>query len=98
MGNISHSDELKRKKYDVKLARAHELALEEWPDEHIDRLSEIVRGNPWFRALDPWPADAAFIAHRRRLLREVEVEPTWAKVSIDAAPIHDGWRVVEDEE
>lgn len=96
MGTKSHSDELKRKQYDVKLARAHELALEEWPDDHLDRLSEIVRGNPWFRALDPWPCDRAFIRHRRELMREIKVEPAWTKVSRDAAPIHTGWRVIDD--
>lgn len=98
MARIRHEDEQKRAKADAKIARAHEIALDQWPEDYEERLSGIVRGNPWFRPLDPWPTDAAFIANRRRIRRRLETRRVTHRSNRGGPLVVAGWEAYDPDD
>ncbi|WP_227130933.1 hypothetical protein [Halorubellus salinus] len=76
-----------KNRVDKKLVTAHERVLEEWSDEQVTELSEIVREEPMYQPLDPTPTEAAFYFRREQVKSEVEMRPVKLKLDKYLAPV-----------
>ncbi|UPV73190.1 hypothetical protein M0R89_11590 [Halorussus limi] len=83
-----------RQKAVAEIVRAHELVVDEWPDERLERVRPALRHDPLHRSLDPSPVEREFLAAVEAKREEVEVEPVTMRPSRYAPRVRAGWRVV----
>jgi hypothetical protein len=65
----------RRSQIDKQVVAAHERVLEEWSDERVEELPQIVRDEPLHEPVSPSPLEAAFYFRREMVMSEIEMEP-----------------------